>query len=219
MSSENNHSEKKSVWIIEDNQHFRKTLVGLINQSEDFICKYYYSSCEDALEFISDVEPPEIILLDIGLPGMSGIEGIKRIKEISPATLIIILTIHDDHNSVFDAISSGASGYLLKDSSPERVIDAFNEVLSGGAPINPQIAKKIIEKFKENTPLAGNYNLTTREKEILKLLVDGLNKKQIANKLFLSFHTVNTHIKNIYEKLQVSTRSGVVSKAFKEKLF
>lgn len=214
-----NYEEKKSVWIIEDNQHFRKTLVGLINQSVEYKCSGSYSSCEEAFEFILQTEPPEIILLDIGLPGMSGIEGINKFKEISPATMIIILTIHDDHNSVFDAISSGASGYLLKDSSPEKVIEAFNEVLSGGAPINPQIARKVIERFKDLTPVSSNYHLTSREKEILKHLVEGFNKKQIAEKLFLSFHTVNTHIKNIYEKLQVNTRGALVSKAYKEKLF
>ncbi|MBK9097420.1 MAG: response regulator transcription factor [bacterium] len=209
----------KSVWVIEDNPHFRRTLVELINQSEDYRCAGFYSSCEEAFNFLSESEPPEIILLDIGLPGISGLDGIKMFKEISPSTLILILTIHDDHNSVFEAISSGASGYLLKDSSPEKVINAFNEVLSGGASINPQIAKKVIERFKEILPATSNYHLTSREKEILKHLVEGLNKKQIAEKLFLSFHTVNTHIKNIYEKLQVNTRSAVVSKAYKEKLF
>ena len=149
---------------------------------------------------------------------MSGIEGIKKFKEISPATHIIMLTIYEDKNSVFDAICAGASGYLLKDSLPENVIEAIKEVLGGGAPMNIHIAKKVIDMFKQLNPPKGDYGLTGREKEILNLLVMGMNKKQIAEKLFVSFHTINTHMKNIYEKLQVNTRGGLVAKAYKENL-
>ena len=214
-----NSIEDISIWIVEDNARFRKTMSNLINHSKGFKCCFEFDSCEDALgEMGNTVEPPSVILLDISLNGMSGIEGISKFKEISPAINIIMLTIHDDDNSVFDALCLGASGYLLKESSPEIVIDAIVEVLSGVAPMNMSIAKKVIDMFKQLNPPKGNYGLTTREKEILNFLVEGLNKKQIAEKLFVSFHTVNTHVKNIYEKLQVNTRSGLVSKAFKEKL-
>ena len=206
-----------TIWIVEDNIHFQQTIYNLINQSKEFRC-LKFNSCEDALLEIENEMLPEVILLDIGLKGMNGIEGVKIFKELTPSTHIIMLTIHDDDSMVFDALCSGASGYLLKDSSPEKIIDAIKEVIAGGAPMNPHIARKVIQTFHQLNPPKNNYGLTSREKEILTLLVDGLNKKQIADRLILSFHTVNTHIKNIYEKLQVNTRSGVVSKAFRERL-
>lgn len=208
-----------SIWLVEDNQHFRQTMQNMINQSQGMECNYAFDSCEAAIEELRTGEPPEVILLDIGLKGMNGVEGVKRFREISPATRVIMLTIHEDSNLVFDALCSGASGYLLKDSSPERVIDAVKEVVSGGAPINPQIARKVVEMFKQfNAPHADKYGLTEREKQVLGHLVNGLSKKQIAERLFISFHTVNTHIKNIYEKLQVNTQGSAISKAYKERL-
>ncbi|MBK7380985.1 MAG: response regulator transcription factor [Ignavibacteriales bacterium] len=214
-----NSLDKITLWIIEDNTHYRRTIFKLINQSTEFVCRFAFSSCEEAFLKLNQEAPPEIILLDISLQGMSGIDGIKVLKKISPSTQIIILTIHDDDNSVFEALYYGASGYLLKDSTPENILEAIKEVGLGGAPMNTQIARKVIDRFKLLNPPPGNYGLTDREKEILSMLIDGLNKSQIADKLFISFHTVNTHIKNIYEKLHVHSRSGVISKAFKEKLF
>lgn len=219
MNNKKDINEEIIVWIVEDNSHFRQTIFNLFSQLEGFKCEFAFNSCEEALkELKGTIDPPSIILLDIGLKGMSGIEGIRLFKEISPSTHIIMLTIHDEDNNVFDALCLGASGYLLKDSSPEVVIEAIKEVLAGGAPMNMQIAKKVINMFKQFSPPKVNYNLTEREKEILNLLLSGLNKKHIAEKLFISFHTVNTHVKNIYEKLQVNTRSGLVSKSYKEKL-
>ncbi len=218
MDVTENPDERISIWIVEDNRHFRETMVNLINGSERLVCRYAFDSCEDALQGLRVEEPPQVILLDIGLKGMNGIEGIRKFKAITPSTHIIMLTILEDNGTVFDAICEGASGYLLKDTSPERVIDAVREVVSGGAPMNGQIARKVIEMFKEFNPPKGNYGLTGREKEILAHLVDGLTKKQISDKLCISFQTVNTHIKNIYEKLHVNTRGGVVAKAFRERL-
>ncbi|HMU43907.1 MAG TPA: response regulator transcription factor [Ignavibacteriaceae bacterium] len=218
MAKEENSLDKITLWMIEDNNHYRRTIFKLINQSTEYACRFAFSSCEEAFIKLNQEAPPEIILLDIGLQGMNGIEGIKVLKKISPSTQIIVLTIHDDDNSVFEALYYGASGYLLKDSPPEGILEAIKEVRSGGAPMNSQIARKVIDRFKQLNPPQGNYGLTEREKEILSLLIDGLNKSQIAEKLFISFHTVNTHIKNIYEKLHVHSRSGVISKAFKEKL-
>jgi DNA-binding NarL/FixJ family response regulator len=159
-----------------------------------------------------------VILLDIGLPGMSGIKGIEKFKEISPSTLIVILTVYDDSDKVFDALCAGASGYLLKDSTPEKIIDSIKEVLAGGAPMNMKIAHKVLELFAQFKKKKADYGLTEREKEILQHTVAGLTKQQIADKLFLSFHTVNTHLKNIYIKLHVNTLSGVVSKVYKENI-
>lgn len=210
--------DKINIWVVEDNLRYRKSLAGLINSTEGMICAQSFSACEEAIKKLESEFPPEVILLDIGLPGISGIEGIEKFKQISPSTLILILTIYDDNDKVFDALCAGASGYLLKDSSPEKIIDAIKEVLAGGAPMNMKIAHKVLELFAQFKKKKSDYGLTEREKEILHLMVDGLTKQQIADKLFLSFHTVNTHLKNIYNKLHVNSISGAVSKVYKENI-
>ncbi len=207
-----------NIWLIEDNHHFRRTIQLLINNQAGMNCSKAFESCEDGLKYLAENIPPKIILLDINLPGMSGIDGIEKIKNISPETHIIILTVHDDNQKVFNALCSGASGYLLKDTSPQKIISAIEEVIDGGAPMSPQIAHKVLEIFSHLKPKKSDYGLTEREKEILQLAVTGLTKQQIADKLFLSFHTVNNHLKNIYSKLHVHTRSGAISKVYSENL-
>ncbi|MGE5811446.1 MAG: response regulator [Ignavibacteria bacterium] len=210
---------KIEIVLIEDNNLFRTTLSDFINKTNEMTCIASYISCEDALHAIEkNMIYPDIILLDIGLPGMSGAEGINLFKKIIPNSKIIMLTIQDDDENVFNAICSGASGYLLKDSTSERILESVKEVLNGGAPMNSSIAAKVLKMFKEFVPVKGDYNLTQREKEILKLLVEGLSKKQIAEKLFLSFHTIDSHIRNIYDKLEVHSGSSAVVKAVKENL-
>jgi DNA-binding NarL/FixJ family response regulator len=209
---------KINIWLIEDNYHFRRTIQLLINKQNGMKCTETFESCEDGLKFISKNSPPDIILLDINLPGINGISGIEKIKNISPSTHIIILTVYDDNEKVFNALCSGASGYLLKDSSPQKIISAIEEANAGGAPMSIQIAHKVLEIFSQLKPKKSDYGLTEREKEILQLAVNGLTKQQIADKLFISFHTVNNHLKNIYTKLHVNTRSGAISKVFKENL-
>ncbi len=207
------------ILIVEDNDLFRKTLTDFINQSNDMKCNYNYISCEDALTGIEDNKlEPDIILLDIGLPGMNGIEGIPNFKKVTPLSKIIMLTIQDDDESVFKAICKGASGYLLKDSSSEKILESIKEVIGGGAPMNSAIAAKVIKMFRNFVPEPKEYNLTDREKEILKFLVDGLSKKQIAEKLFLSYHTIDSHIRKIYDKLEVHSGSSAVVKALRENL-
>jgi DNA-binding NarL/FixJ family response regulator len=207
-----------SIWLVEDNTRYRKTLAGLIDRTPGLICARSFSSCEEALDTLTTAEAPDVILLDIGLPGMSGIAGIAKFKEFLPSSHILILTVYDDNDNVFEALCAGASGYLLKDSAPEKIIDSIQEVLAGGAPMNMKIAHKVLEMFTRFKPQKHDYGLTEREKEILQLLTAGLTKQQIADKLFLSFHTVNTHLKNIYGKLHVNTRTGAVSKVYKENL-
>jgi len=208
-----------SIWLIEDNDFYRRTIEDLVNQSGRFECSHSFGTCETALAALEEEIPPDVILLDIGLPGMSGITGISHIKSVSPGTHIIILTVHDEDDSVFQALSAGASGYLLKNSSKERIIESIDDVLHGGAPINAQIAKKVLTLFSIHTTSSAGYQLTGREREVLRLLVDGNTMSKIAEKLFISYHTVDNHVRNIYTKLQVHSRTAVVAKALKERLY
>jgi DNA-binding NarL/FixJ family response regulator len=150
---------------------------------------------------------------------MGGLEGIRLIKSISPSTHVIMLTVFDDQEKIFKAICAGASGYLLKTSPEEKIAVSIREVMNGGAAMTPSIAQKVIEMFANLAAPKGDYGLTSREREILNLAVQGLIKKEIADRLDLSFHTVDAHLRNIYTKLQVNTRAGAVSKALKEHLF
>lgn len=209
---------KINIWLVEDNISYRKTLTGLINRSPGLYCPQAFATCEETILMLHTEPFPNVILLDIGLPGMSGIEGIEKFKEITPDTHVLILTVYDDNDKVFNAICAGASGYLLKDSSPEKIVSSIEEVLAGGAPMNMQIARKVLKMFSRFTPKKKDYGLTEREKEILQFLLTGLTKQQISEKLFISFHTVNTHLKNIYNKLHVNTRSGAISKVFRENI-
>ena len=210
---------KTEVIIIEDNELLRDSLKEALNKSSIINCNNAFGSGETALNFIKKEElVPDIILLDIGLPGMSGIELIPELKKLSPSSKIIIITIHDDDENVFNAICAGASGYLLKDLSSEKIVASISEVMNGGAPMNSHIAKKVLNMFRDQNIKSDGYDLSVREKEILGFLVDGLSKKQIAEKIFLSHHTVDSHIRNIYAKLEVHSRSSAISKAIREKL-
>jgi len=207
------------VIIIEDNELLRESLKEAINKSSSIRCKNTFGSGEAALDIIEKEElVPDIILLDIGLPGMNGIELIPEIRKLTPTSKIIILTVHDDNENVFNAICSGASGYLLKDLSADNIVNSINEVMNGGAPMNSHIAKKVLNMFRDQNVKSDGYDLSEREKEILSRLIDGLSKKQIAEKIFLSHHTVDSHLRNIYAKLEVHSRSSAISKAIREKL-
>ena len=175
------------------------------------------SSAANPAPMVADI-PPDVILMDIGLPGMSGIEGIHRVKAIAPSIQVVMLTVFEDTDNIIRAIGAGASGYLHKGSSLEDIVGSLKSILNGGAPINPQIARKVLDMFARVAAPPTDYGLTSREKEVLFLLVDGMAKKQIAEKLFVSFNTVDKHVRNIYDKLQVQTRSGMVAKVLKEHL-
>jgi DNA-binding NarL/FixJ family response regulator len=207
-----------TLWIIEDHTAFRRTLVRVLNAEEGMQCTRDFDSCEKALAALSKPESPDLILLDVGLPGMSGIEGIRLIKERSPKTLVVILTVFEDDDKVFRAICAGAAGYLLKTSSAADITQAVRDALAGGSPMNPRIARRVLEMFSKLAPKQGDYGLSDREKEILQLMVTGLIKKEIADRLTLSVHTVDTYLRRIYEKLEVNTRTGAVAKALKEGL-
>ena len=206
------------LWIVEDNQEFSENISELINRTQGLRCERSFPMCEDAMTSLMNDAAPDALLMDIGLPGINGIDGIKKIKAIAPTIQVIMLTVFDDHEKIFQAICAGASGYLLKSVSNEKIIESLKEILVGGAPINAQIARKILEMFSRLAAPKEEYGLTPRENEILRLIVDGKTKKQIADQIFLSFHTIDTHLRSIYAKLQVHSRSGAIAKALKEHL-
>lgn len=207
-----------SIWIVEDNDLLRESIALIINQAPGLHCPLDVATCEEALLALDDGAVPEIILLDIGLPGMSGIEGIAPIHARSPSTQVLMLTVHKDSDNVFEALCAGASGYLLKPASPARIVEAIEDVRRGDTPMSPQIARKVLDMFTRLAVRPKDYGLSQREREVLHLLVDGLTQKRIAERLFLSEHTINTHIRNIYAKLHVHSRSGAVVKALRERL-
>ncbi len=204
-----------NLWVVEDDSPFREAMCALMDGSAGIKCQRSFSNCEDALNTFTAGESPEVVLMDIGLPGIDGIEGVKRMKAISPATDIIMLTNHEEDDNVFRAICAGANGYLLKNSSPEESIRAVQEVLDGGPPMNAPIARKVLYLFNKFAAPKGDYGLTDRETQVLQLLSEGHTKKTMADKLFLSHRTIDTHLKNIYRKLEVHTGSEAVAKWLK----
>ncbi|MCD6544250.1 MAG: response regulator transcription factor [Flavobacteriaceae bacterium] len=205
------------ISIIEDHPNFRKGLESLLDASEGFACVNTFYSAEDALDNLSGNE--EVILLDINLPQISGIEAIPKIKLLFPEVKIIMLTILDDDHTIMEAILAGADGYLLKKSSPIQILNSIKECDGGGSPMTASIAKKVLTIFKKYVPIQNNdFSLTKREKEILHLLVEGIDNYNIAEKLFISIQTVRNHIRHIYEKLQVHSKSQAVVKAIREGL-
>jgi DNA-binding NarL/FixJ family response regulator len=207
-----------NVMIIEDDDIYRESIQELINDCDNLVCQYACESCEEALEILAKDFAPEIILLDIKLPGMSGIEGIKKIKVVSPATHIIMLTVFDDDDKIFNAICQGASGYLLKSSSAEKIKEAVRDVMCGGAAMTPHIAARVLNMFAQYSQPRQEYGLTKREREILQCLVDGMSKKHAADHLCISLFTIDTHLKNIYSKLHVHSQIDVIAKTLKEHL-
>jgi DNA-binding NarL/FixJ family response regulator len=212
-------TKRAEVWIVEDNLFFQKCLVELINGESDLKCSQSFNSCEKTLHYLEFGTHPSIILLDIGLPGMSGLEGIQKFRQLAPSTHIIIITVHEDSESIFQAICAGAAGYLLKESPGEKIIEAIRDVQKGGSPINAQIARKVLTAFAALNAPSPNYDLTEREREILQHMINGLTKKEIGEKLSLSHHTIDTHVRKIYERLHVNKRSSAVAKALQQRIF
>lgn len=205
------------VSIIEDHHDFRKGLAQLLQAANGFECLDAFISAEEGIEQLTGME--EILLLDINLPKMSGVEAIPFIKEKFPDLKIIMLTMLDDDDTILQAIVSGANGYLLKKTKPENILKSLKECKNGGSPMTGSIASKVLTLFKKYIPQKNNdYALTKREVEVLDLLVEGFDNHAIADKLFISFDTVRNHIRHIYEKLQVHSKSQAVVKALRESL-
>jgi DNA-binding NarL/FixJ family response regulator len=206
------------VAIIEDLRDVREGLTVLINGSPGFRCSASFRTMEDALRLIEG-NLPNVVLTDIGLPGMSGVEGIRILKDRHPELPILALTVYDDDEDVFDALCAGASGYLLKNTPPARLLESLKEVASGGAPMSPEVARRVIKLFREfRPPDRSPSRLTQQETELLKLIVEGHSYKTAAAKLEISTSTVSFHLQNIYNKLQVHSKSEAVAKALRNKL-
>ncbi len=206
------------IAIIEDLRDLREGLAMLIGGTDGFECVGRFRSVEEAIAKIN-FHLPNIILTDIGLPGLDGIEGIKILRGKYPEISFVALTVYDDDERIFDALCAGAVGYLLKNTQPVRLLEALREVVGGGAPMSPEVARRVITLFQTFVPpKTSASNLTPQEKELLKLLVDGHSYKTAAYKLGISYHTVSFHLHNVYEKLQVHSKTEAVVKALREKL-
>ena len=206
------------VVIIEDLRDIREGLATMLNFTEGFECVGKFYSMEEALRNIHR-DVPDIVLSDIGLPGMDGIEGIGLIKEKYPEMTIMMLSVYTDNERIFDALCNGACGYLLKKTPPARIIESLREAVAGGAPMSPEIARKVVALFRDvRPPERDDYDLTPHEERILKLLVEGHTKKTAALELGVSFHTISFHLRSIYEKLQVHSKSEAVAKALQHRI-
>lgn len=208
------------IVIVEDNSTIRNGLKLLIDETEGYKCIGDYESCEDMLNNLHSLTP-DVLLMDIGLPGISGIEGTRRVKETYPNLTILILTVYEDNHLIFDALKAGASGFLIKKTPSTRLLEAIKDAFNGGSPMSSNIARKVVEYFQSISTVNNHHTeilLTPREKELLQSLVKGKNYKAIGEKFFISTDTVRFHFRNIYKKLQVHSQAQAVAKAIQDKL-
>jgi len=207
------------VVIFEDNTNLRRGLVSLINGAKGFECVGAFGNCDNLVKNLMDTRP-DIVLMDIEMPGMSGIEAVKLLKLQFPEIKVLMETIFEDDEKVFHSIYNGAEGYILKSTPPSQMLEAIKELQEGGAPMTPSIASKVLAMFKSQRHFekGETFDLTDRELEVLKLLVNGMSYKAIGEKCFIGLDTVSTHIKNIYKKLQVHSKSEAVVKAIRKKI-
>jgi len=198
-----------TVSIVEDNEKLRGTLARVLNRADGFRCVSQYGSAEDALKDLPNVKP-EVVLMDINLPGMNGVECVRQLKPLLPQTQVMMLTVYEDTENIFKALAAGANGYMLKRTSTKELIEAIHEVKRGGSPMTMHIARKVVQSFQKAA--LSTETLSEREQQVLDLLSQGLIYKEIAEKLGISYETVHTYIRRIYEKLQVRTRTEAVAK-------
>ncbi len=206
------------VGIVEDNNTLRKSLTSLFNEAGGMHCNL---SLNNLLHIVKEIEKntPDVILMDIGLPNISGIEGVLTVKTFYPAIQIMMFTVFEDTDKIFDAIRNGASGYLLKKTPPQEIVEAVRQLYGGGAPMSASIARKVIQSFHvQHSSAVEEYKLTPREKEILRSLVDGSSYKKIADQYMVSISTIRTHICSIYHKLHVNSKAEAVAKVLRAKL-
>jgi RNA polymerase sigma factor (sigma-70 family) len=200
-----------TISIVEDNDKLRGTLTRVLNRAEGFRCVSQYPNAEDALKDLPDIKP-EVVLMDINLPGMNGVECVRQLKSLLPDTQVMMLTVYEDTENIFNALAAGANGYMLKRTSSKELIEAIHEVRRGGSPMTMHIARKVVQSFQKNAPAQPAEKLSEREQQVLDLLSQGLIYKEISDKLGISYETVHTYIRRVYEKLQVRTRTEAVAK-------
>jgi RNA polymerase sigma factor (sigma-70 family) len=201
-----------TVSIVEDSDKLRETLVRVLNRADGFSCVSQYANAEDALKDLPQAKP-DVVLMDINLPGMNGVECVRQLKKIAPEIQVMMLTVYEDTENIFDALAAGASGYMLKRTAGRELLEAIEEVKRGGSPMTTHIARKVVQSFQRSAAAeAQTESLSEREQQVLDLLSRGLIYKEIAEKLGISYETVHTYIRRIYEKLQVRTRTEAVAK-------
>ena len=201
-----------TISLVEDNHQLRGTLARLLDGAEGFRCLSQYASAEDALAGLPK-DKPDVVLMDINLPGMNGVECVRRLKQIAPEIAAVMLTAYEDTENIFNALAAGATGYLLKRAPRAELLDAIREVRRGGSPMTTHIARKVVQSFQKENPAAQTGEaLSAREQEVLDHLSQGFLYKEIADKMGISYETVHTYIRRIYEKLQVRTRTEAVAK-------
>lgn len=206
------------VLLYEDNPQLREGLTMLIDGSEGFTVQAAYRNCDNVKDEV-EAWKPDVILMDIDMPGTNGIEGLRQIRMINSNAKILMLTVFDDNKNVFDAIRAGANGYILKKTPPSKLLEYIEEAASGGAPMTSSIATQVLKMFSQvNLPKTDDHNLSDREKQVLQLLVDGYSYKMIASEMHIAIDTVRSHIKKVYEKLHVNSKSEAVAKAFKDRI-
>jgi DNA-binding NarL/FixJ family response regulator len=209
------------VWLVEDNALFSMGVQRVVDSLEGMACTGCFTSVEQAFASLDASPPPDVILLDVQLPGLDGIAALATFNQRVPRARVIILTVFDDAEKIFRAVCAGASGYILKSSGMDQIGEAIRQVMEGGAAMTPEVARKVLDAFAAIEParaVADDYHLTERERDILRLLADGLVKKEIAVALGISVHTVSTHMQRVYDKLHVTTNTGAVAKALRERL-
>jgi DNA-binding NarL/FixJ family response regulator len=205
-----------NIIIFEDNDRLRESLVYLLICDKRYTVVYDCNNCDNAAS-VARLYEPEVVLMDIDMPGTSGIEGVKQIKEARPQTAVIMYTVFEDDEKLFACLCAGANGYLLKKTPPARLFDSIEEVMEGGAPMNPSIASKVIASFKKKSG-HQKYDLSARELEVLQLLLKGHSTKIIASTLYIAFETVRSHLKNIYNKLHVNCGKEAIAKVLNERI-
>ncbi len=205
---------KMNIWLVEDDSYLRDSYTSIINSSATYRVNYTFSSGEEVVKALAKLDPPEVILMDVELPGMNGVKCTRAVKEKCPEVTIIMVTVYDDSELVFESLRAGASGYITKSSNYEQLLGAISEIVNGGAPMSSKIAKMVINSFHLNL----DSPLSKREAQILQLVASGKTFTQISEALFIARETTKTHVRNIYKKLEVNCRADAIAKATKDHL-
>jgi len=203
-----------TIWIVEDDTGFRRILQRMLSREQHINCEQAFPSCEELFEAVESESHPDLLLMDLGLPGMGGVEGIQKLSNVAPDITVVVLTVFNDKQKVLDALDAGAVGYLLKTATQEEIINGLQQVFFGGAALSPAVAKIVLEEMQRPDP-EEQFDLSDREIEVLEQLALGLSVKEIADALDIGHRTARFHLSKIYEKLQVPSQAGAVAKALR----